>query len=138
MKKLIGTFLLMLATSAIKGMQAPTHLELTRLKMSLMYLRFIKTFRLLFFSVLGMAASMIFLLAGLILFHVSLFVYAPWSMIVKLWVGLAFSVAYLTVTLVIFYQIFSSNHWSKIFHADNIIKYLHKEGALKDHAHSRE
>jgi hypothetical protein len=134
MKKSIGALLLLLASSAFKGVQLnPSgHIEMTRLRMSLMYVRFIKTFRLLFLSLLSIGVCLVFLFVGLILLHVSLFLYSPWSMGTKMVVGLSCSLVYLLATLVMFSQIFASDKWLRIFHAETIMDHLHKEAGPTD------
>jgi len=120
MKKALWSFLMLWASSAMKGLQSNPggHLELTRLKMALMYVRGIKTFRLLFMSLLGMGFCMVLLFTGLILFHATLFLYSPWSMETKMLVGFLCSAVYLLLTLTLFYKIFSQDKWLKIFHYD--------------------
>jgi len=132
MRKTMGALLMLLMSSAFKGQINPSgHMELTKLRMALLYLRFIKTSRLLFLSLLSMGMCLVFLLAGLILFHVSLFLYAPWSIPTKMFVGLGFSFFYLLVTLIVFSQIFASEKWLEIFHAHTIIDHLNKEAVPK-------
>ncbi|MDE2223284.1 MAG: hypothetical protein KGK03_09485 [Candidatus Omnitrophica bacterium] len=135
MKRSLWTLLLLLMSWWLKGLQGSNrgYVHLAKLKMSLIYVRFIKTFRLLFLSLLGLGVGIILLLAGLVLLHVSLFLYAPWSTETKLAVGLLCAAAYLIATLVLFYQIFSSDKWLKIFHVDAIMDHLRKEDYLKEH-----
>jgi hypothetical protein len=129
MRKTLWTFLLLWASSAIKGLQVNQggHMELTRLKMFLMYVRAIKTFRLLFMSLLGMGLCMVLLSTGLILFHATLFLYSPWSMETKMLVGFLCSAVYLLLTLTLFYKIFAQDKWLKIFHAEGIMEHLKQE-----------
>ena len=132
MKKALWTLLLLWVSSAIKGLQANQgdHMALTRLKMSLMYMRMIKTFRLLFMSLLGLGLCLILLLVGLILFHVSLFLYAPWSMDTKMLVGISSSAIYLLASFFLFYKIFASEKWLEIFNAEGIVSHLNQEASL--------
>ena len=129
MKKTLWTLLLLWASSAIKGLQANQggHMELTRLKMSLFYVQTVKTFRLLFISLLSMGMCLTLLLAGIILFHVTLFLYAPWSMETKMWVGFLCSAAYLLSAYLLFSKIFAADKWLEIFHAEGIIGNLKQE-----------
>jgi type VI protein secretion system component VasK len=136
MKKTLWTLFLLWASSAVKRLQMNPgdHIELTRLKMSLMYVRCIKTFRLLFMSLLGMGICLVFLLVGLIVFHITLFLYAPWSAETKLIVGLLSSAIYLLATIALFSKVFAADKWLEIFHAEDIMArlkqedpYLHKE-----------
>jgi hypothetical protein len=129
MKKALWTFLVLGVSSVMKRLQAHQggHMELTRLKMSLAYIQSIKTFRLLFMSLLSMGACLIFLFVGLILFHATLFLYAPWGMATKMCVGLFCSAGYLLLTYILFTRTFDSDKWLKIFHADAIINLLQKE-----------
>jgi hypothetical protein len=129
MKKTLWTILLLWASSAIKGLQANQgeHMEVTRLKMSLLYVQMIKTFRLLFMSILGMGICLVLLLAGIILLHISLFLYTPWSMATKLSVGLLSSVIYLLSGFALFSRIFAEGKWLQIFNAEKILAKLDLE-----------
>jgi hypothetical protein len=129
LRKTLWTFLLLGATSAIKGLQFNQggRMELTRLKMSLVYVRAIKTFRLLFMSLLGMGVCIVFLFMGLALFHASLFLYSPWSMQTKMIIGFLFSAVYLLMTLTLLYKIFAQDIWLKIFNAENILDQIKGE-----------
>ena len=129
MKKTLWTLLLLWASSAIKGLQAHQgdHMELTRLKMSLLYVQSIKTLRLLFMSLLSMGICLILLLVGLVLFYVSLFLYAPWTMETKMLVGFLSSAIYLLGTLALFSRIFAADKWLEIFHAEGIMDHLKQE-----------
>ena len=131
MKKTLWALFLLWASSAVKGLQATQgdHMELTRLKMSLMYVRSIKTFRLLFVSLLGMGVCLILLLAGIILFYVSVFLYAPWSVETKMWIGLLSSIICLWASVSVFSRIFAADKWLEIFHAKGIMAYLNKENS---------
>jgi len=130
MRKALWTFLLLGASSAVKGLQASQggHVELARLKMSLMYVRSIKTFRLLFMSLLGMGFCMVLLFMGLVLFHATLFLYSPWSVETKMLVGFFCSAVYLLMTLTLFYKIFAQDKWLRIFHAESVVEQI-KKGA---------
>jgi hypothetical protein len=79
-----------------------------------------------------MGVCLVFLFVSIILLHVSLFLYAPWSMGTKMMVGLVCSLVYLLATLVMFSQIFASDKWLKIFHAETIMDHLNKETAPQD------
>jgi hypothetical protein len=129
MKKTFWTLFLLWASSAIKGLQANQgdHMAMTRLKMSLMYVRTIKTFRLLFVSLFGMGVCLVLLLAGIILLYVSLFLYAPWSADTKMIVGILSAVIYLLGSFALFSSIFASDKWLAIFHAEGIIDELKKQ-----------
>jgi len=110
--------------------------------MSLMYVRSIKALRFLFLGMLCMAMCLLFLMTGLIVLHVSLFVYTPWTMATKMLVGLLCSLIYFLAAFGIFYQIFSSERWLKIFHAERLTEdlntnhrragHLHEEAVSKD------
>jgi hypothetical protein len=134
MKKSTWAFLGLLSSSIFKGLKADHtgQLELTKLRLALMYIRSVKTFRLLFISLFGMGVCLVLLLAGLILFHVTLFLYAPWDGATKMMVGLLGSVVYLSATAVMLSQIFSSDKWLKIFNAETIIDHLRKEASSGD------
>jgi hypothetical protein len=134
MKKPVGAVLALLASSIFRRLIAgpSLRLETAKLKLSLMYVKSIKTFRLLFLSLLSIGICLVLLLTGLVLFHVSLFLYAPWSPLTKMLVGLLCSVLYITVAVLFIYQIFDADNWMKIFHADGITDHLHHDSPRKD------
>jgi hypothetical protein len=84
--------------------------------MSFLYLKSIKTFRLLFVSLLGIGISLVFLLTSLVLFHVSLFLYTPLSPLIKMGIGFFFAAVYFGIAFLIFSKIFSESRWLEIFH----------------------
>ena len=115
---------LFLAFRAMKGFN-PTRnhrsfLYLARLKASLMYVKSIETARLLFVSMLGIGICLTLLSISLLLFHATLFLYAPWNAEVKMWVGLAFALVYFGIAVKAFSYVFSEAQWLKIFHAEDI------------------
>jgi hypothetical protein len=132
MRKTLWAIFLLWASSAIKGLQAGQgdHMELTRLKMSLMYVQSIKTFRLLFMSLLSIGVCLVLLLVGFVLFYVSLFLYTSWDMETKMLVGFLSSAVYLLAAFALFSRIFAADKWLEIFHADGIIDHLKQEDAF--------
>ena len=115
--------LLLFFSGTFKGFASypRAHLDLARLRISLIYLRSIETFRLLFISLLGLGVCLIFLLSGLILFNVTLFLYTPWSNEAKMYIGFILAASYFLVAGGAFLYIFSQTKWLKIFHADNMV-----------------
>jgi hypothetical protein len=115
---------LFLAFKAMKGFNPSRYsrsmVDLARLKASLMYVKSIETARLLFVSILGIGICLTLLSSALLLFHVTLFLYAPWTAEVKLWVGLAFAAVYLGIAIKAFSYVFSETQWLKIFHAEDL------------------
>ena len=125
MRKILMNALLFLS-GTYKGFTAypRAYLNLARLKISLMYLRSVDTFRLLFISLVGVGICLIFFLSGLILFNVTLFLYAPWSNEIKMYVGFVLAAVYFLIAGTAFLYIFSHAKWLKMFHADNILGQL--------------
>jgi hypothetical protein len=121
--------LMLFAFKSFRGAQMPhrSMLDLARLRASLMYVKSIETFRLLFVSILGIGACLILLLSGLVLFHATLFLYAPWSNQAKLWFGLISALVYLTVAAKAFSYVFSEAQWLKMFHAQEVVDDLNTQ-----------
>jgi hypothetical protein len=92
-------------------------LDLAQLKMSFLYIKSVKTFRLLFVSLLGIGICLVFLSASLMVFHVSLFL-SPLSEVAKMWIGFGCAAVYFGIAFEIFSRIFSQRRWMKIFHID--------------------
>jgi hypothetical protein len=125
MKKTLLT-LLLLGFKAIKGAQNPrafhrSFMDLARLKASLMYVKSIETFRLLFVSALGIGICLVLLTSSLVLFHATLFLYAPLSAQAKMWAGFSFALVYFLVAFKAFSYVFSESQWLKIFHAEDVV-----------------
>lgn len=129
MKKFIMTALFFLTSRFLKGggmgvfAESPL-MKLTPLKMSIAYLRSIQTFRLLFISLLGIGGCLIFIVAGLVVLNVTLLTLTPWSQETKLFVGLGCAFFYLLIGFGVLAYIFSEEKWMKMFHADDVVKYL--------------
>jgi hypothetical protein len=122
-KQTLLTFLL-LAFKAVRGANPVQYhrsmMDLARLKASLMYVKGIETFRLLFMSAMGMGVCLVLLLSSLMLFHAALFLYTPWSAQVKLMVGLSFALVYFLITVKAFSYVLSESKWLEIFHAQDV------------------
>ena len=93
-----------------------------RLKMKLLYLRIIKISRLLSLSFLGMGVCLVFLLSSIIIFNITIFFYAPYSIETKMWLGFISASIYLLLALVAFVFVFTQKQWLYMFNAENILK----------------
>ena len=105
MRKALWTLLLLWGSSTFKGLQTSQngHMELTRLKISLMYVRSIKTFRLLFSEPFGHWCMPRFFIRRPYSFSRFFVLICPMEYgKTKMLLGLFCSVVYLMVTLVIF------------------------------------
>lgn len=89
--------------------------DMTQLKMQLLYLRMVKTTRMLFLTTFGMGICMVFVFASLVLFHATFFLYAPLTITAKMWIGFTCSVIYALIAVQIFASIFAEEKWLKIF-----------------------
>ncbi len=95
--------------------------DLAKIKMSLMNIKGIETFRLLFVSALGIGICLVLLLSGLLIFHATLLLYTPWTDQTKMYVGLFFGGLYLLAAVGAFLYIFSQAKWLQIFHAEKMV-----------------
>ena len=135
MKKILMAFVMM----AVSRMVAPavdaqrsSLVHWGRLRMAFLYIRTIKTTRLLFISLLGMGLCLLLALCGFVLFHVGLFVYSPWSPQFKMSLAFFCAALYFGLAALFFYKIFSQRQWLNMFHAQHIINQLRK----KNQAHA--
>ena len=124
MNKIFLTSLALWAANIFKGLnQSPTSsININRLKMSLAYVKGIKTFRLMFISFLGVCVLLIFLLAGLILFNVTLFAYTSFIIQTKMVIGFSLTFLYLFISGWLFYYLFKQETWMSMFHTEEIMK----------------
>ncbi len=134
MKKNLLSLLLLLFYRRVRKFDAYrlASVDLARLKMSLLYIKGIKTSRLLLINLLGMVLCLVFLITSLIIFHTTLFLYAPWSIQTKMVVGILFATIYLLISIWVFLSIFSQDKWLHIFHADHMIDRLRKKSYQGD------
>ncbi len=123
MRKNLMTLLFFMITNAAKNftMNRNAYGDSTRIKAALLYLKVVKASRLLFLNTLGLVACLFFLLSSIVLFHITFFLYAPYSVATKMWVGFAFATVYMGVSVAAFFYICAEETWSKIFQAQNII-----------------
>jgi uncharacterized membrane protein len=135
MKRILTTLLLMAGSKMLKNAlpQRESMMEMSRLRAYAMYIRGVKSVRMLFIGRLFMGACLGFLFFGLVLLHVSLFIYSPWDDEVKMWIGLAMAVAYITGSIYIFKMVFSEKEWLKIFHVDKMADKLRKTPEPQEH-----
>ena len=110
--------------------------EVAHLKMAMLYLKTIKTCRFLFLSFLGIGVCLVFLLTSLVLFNVSLFMYAPYTDSAKMWLGFCFAAVYLSIAGVAFTYVFSQSKWVEIFNAGNILDKLDAESLTEANSNS--
>ncbi len=119
-KQLLTTAFFLL--SAFSKMRARTSLkDIAGLRMKLLYLKLIKTSRMLFISFLGVGLCLLFLCAGLVLAHVVFFAYMPWSNEAKIWVGFAMSAIYVGAAAWIFSYVFDQHKWIAMFQANGLL-----------------
>lgn len=123
MKNKIMTLVLFLLTNVAQrfAVHQGDYKEIAQLKLSLLYLKIIKTSRLLFITSLGIGVSLIFLLTSLVLFHATFFIYAPCSMETKMWVGFISAAVYLCIAAFVFTWVFAEEKWLKIFNAQKML-----------------
>jgi hypothetical protein len=127
MKRILLTLLTLAWTSFLKSSNT-TQAQSIQTKMSLYYLKGIKTTRLLFMSLLGVGICLILLWTGLVVVHVSLFL-TSWEPQTKLLVNLIFGLVYITVAVGTFSFVFSETLWLKMFHMDKTMENLKKKQA---------
>ena len=134
MNKIFMALVAALCSGAIKGFSpnGQNSMEIARLKMSLIYVKSVDTFRWLFISLLGIGACLIFLMSSLIVLHTTLFLYIPWSIEAKMYVSFSLAGIYFLIAVIISSYIFSHAQWMKIFNADKIISNLTKPSGSQD------
>jgi len=120
------TGLLMFASNWIKRLNpyAGVSMDLTKLKIAMGYLQTIKTLRALFISLVGAGVLLVLLFCGIVLFHLGVIFYAPWSMEIKMGITFGCAAIYILAAAGVFTYFFSEDKWLKIFNADKIIKEL--------------
>lgn len=106
--------------------------DVMRIKVALAYIKFIRIFRLLFMSMLGIGICINLLFGGLALFYVTFFLYTPFSQETKMWVGFASAALFFGVAVKTFSYFFDPRQWLKIFHADHVLKELDRENVVNN------
>ena len=133
MKKNVIPFMLLLLSGAMKGFgpYRKASWELAHLKMSLFYMKGIKTSRLLFLTFLAIGGCLIALFSALVLFHVTLFVYTPWSTETKIFLGFFSAAVYLSIAITGLYYAFSQEKWLRMFHAEELLNGLAEKSSAE-------
>ena len=125
MKKSLWSLGLMLFSGMMQKFtlsQRQGYSQMTRLRIKLLYLKTIKTCRLLFLNFLGVGACLVFLLSSIIIFNITLFLYAPYAAQAKMWLGFFLAAVYLSIAVWAFSYVFSEEKWLRMFHAHNMLK----------------
>ena len=99
--------------------------ELIKLRLSILYLKCIKTARLLVINVVGFMVCMVLFIAGIILFHLAILLCSPWSAEFKMKFTFLCAAVYIVVSGAIIRLIISEENWLKIFHAHTVLKEVH-------------
>ncbi len=137
MKKILTTLFLIFFSGKLKGVMPyrKTYMDLIRLRTSFLYLKGVESCRLLCISLLCMGVCLMLFILSLILFHVVLFLYTPWSNETKMFVGLLFATIYFLIAVAAFFFISSKKEWAKIFHVDSVMDHLVRKASLKEEPH---
>src|SRR2546421_118693 len=107
MKKILISSLLFLFSRFVNaGTSQTSRADTTQLQISKMYVKGIESLRLLFITLFGMGICLVFLLSAIILFHVVVFVYMPWSVQTKISIGLWCSLFYFLTAIGSFAYVF--------------------------------
>src|SRR4051812_31997558 len=116
MKKILVSVLLFLFSGAVKRAASNYEEDTARVKMSVMYLKLIKTCRLLFISLLGIGICLNLGLVGLVLLHATLFLYTPLSTTTQMIIGFGSAALYIGAAAFAFSRLFAQDEWLKMFH----------------------
>ena len=96
--------------------------NVAQLRIRLLYLRTIKTCRLLFLNFLGVGMCLVFLLSSILIFNAAFFFYAPYDPQTKMWVGFCLAAVYFLMAAGVFYSMFTEEKWLRMFHAHGIFE----------------
>ena len=103
--------------------------EITKLKITKLYVKSIESLRLLFITLFGMGVCLVFLLSAIVIFHVVIFMYMPWEVQTKIIVSLSFASLYFIIATVSLVCVFSQVNWIKMFHAEKILENLQDQSS---------
>lgn len=124
MNKKIMMFLFMLFSNVAQKITAHrgSYREIANIKLKLLCLKTVKTCRLLFISYFLMRLGLVLSFSSLVLFHVTFFVYAPFSAETKMWAGFVFALAYFLIAAKAFSYVFAEEKWVNAFYARNLFE----------------
>ena len=109
MKQILTSLFLFLFSGAVKKLMPDQ-------QTSLLYAKTVEASRLLLLIFLGMSVCVILFLTGIILMHVCLFLYAPWSGLTKMLVGFLCAAVYVLAAALIAWRLFAQDRWENMFH----------------------
>lgn len=126
MRKILMTSLFLFASNLIRGFNPyqKATVDCTKMKLTIWYLQSIKTMRYLFIGLLGAGTCLMLLMTGLILFHLAIVLYAPWTIQVKMGITLSCAAFYILTAVGLFAYFISEDKWVKIFNAHGLMKEL--------------
>ncbi len=126
MNNIIMTTIFHFFSKFIKGV-SPTEepkIDVNKLRLAKGYLMGIKIFRLLYMSFWGSSLSLVFLLTGLVLIHLTILIYVPWDAGVKTAFTLISGGLYISIAAFMFSYTFAEERWLKIFNAAKVVSEL--------------
>ena len=103
------------------GAASQQAVELAKIKGSTAYIKLIRSLREIMLSLIGMSACLVFAACSLVIFHVMVLLYAPLSLIVRIWITSIALCIYLSVALIYFSWLYSERQWFRKFKGDEIL-----------------
>ena len=129
MKNILMNSLKFLFSRFVNSSASNQSMEITKLKITKLYVQSIGSLRLLFITLFGMGVCLVFLLSGIVLLHTVIFIYMPWDVQTKIWVSLFFAAIYFIIAIAAFTYVFSQMNWLKMFHAEKILEQLKEQSS---------
>ena len=105
---------------ALNGASHET-MQLAKIRGSMVYLKVIKAFREMTFNMIAMAACLMLAASSLVIFHVMVLLYAPYSLTARIWFTSVAFVIYLSLSLITFFRLYSERRWLKAFKGDDLL-----------------
>jgi len=129
MKNILMSSLTFLFSRFMNSSGSNRSAEITKLKITKLYVKSVESLRLLFITLFGMGVCLVFLLCAIVLFHVVILMYMPWDVQTKIFVSLLFAALYFIIAGASFAYVFSQVKWLKMFHADKILDQLNEQSS---------
>lgn len=96
--------------------------DIDRLRMSLLYVKGVKTLRLLFVAGVAVGICMVLLLSGLTFFGLTLLFFTPLAVETKMYIGFGAALVLCGAAAFAFQQIFSPARWMDMFHTKELLE----------------
>ncbi|MBP9855336.1 MAG: hypothetical protein KBD53_10770 [Candidatus Omnitrophica bacterium] len=103
------------------GLTSRRTLELAKIKGSAVYIKLVQSIREIMLTAIGIIACLTLAVSSVVILHVMILIYAPFSLTTRLWITSIAVMIYMMGTLICFLNLFSERRWLRMFRGNEIL-----------------